>query len=405
MSSPSSPRPHPSLHQPLRLPPPVTRPNVIDRKASCWCGSGLKFKHCHLDRERRRPFNPFEYSEAVRKELGRRYCSHADESGATCGGPIIDAHTVQKEGGLRAIARGGKVYTLLATLNGLIKTDGRLEPRLIGIGDASVFSGFCSNHDNDLFRPIEGKTCTIGPREALLFAYRAACFAAFMKRAQCETAKLFTRLDEGRPVEEQESIQNAARAYTHNAAAALDGTHSRKASYDRRVKADDTEGFHYSWTRFDTLLPVASCGTFLPDFDLAGTPLQRIGHGDAAYDQVALNVTAYEGRSVIVLGWTGAAGGPASRFAASFHALDDGAKAACAVRLPLEYLENSYINPEWWEALSEAEQRNLVRHSSETFGRRRGRDMLLLSRPLPNYETATAIEQGGSGMDVQGGAD
>lgn len=116
-------------------------------------------------------------------------------------------------------------------------------------------------------------------------------------------------------------------------------------------------------------------------------------------------MTAYEGRSVIVLGWTGAAGGPASRFAASFEALDDGAKAACAVRLPLEYLENSYINPEWWEALSEAEQRNLVRHSSETFGRRRGRDMLLLSRPLPKYETATAIDQGGSGMDVQDGAD
>lgn len=400
MSYHSFPQTHPSLHQPQRLPPRVSRPDVIDRKASCWCGSGLKFKYCHLDRERRRPFNLFEYSEAMLKELGRRYCSHADESGATCSGPIIHAHTVQKEGGLRAIARSGKVYTLLATLNGLIKTDGRLEPRLVGIGDASVFSGFCSKHDNNLFRPIEGKACTIGPREALLFAYRAACFEAFMKRAQFKTAKLFTRLDEGRPVGEQEMIQNAARAYAYNVEAALEGTHSRKASYDRRVKDDDTQGFHYSWTRLDTLLPVASCGTFLPDFDLGGAPLQRLGHGDAAYEQVALNVTAYEGQSVIVIGWTGAAGGPASRFASSFHALDDAAKAACAVRLPLEYIENSYINPEWWEALSEAQQRNLVRHSSETLGQRHGRDMLLLSRPLPDYETATAIEQGGSKMDA-----
>lgn len=401
MSSPSSPPPHPSLHQPLRTPARVTRPAVIDRKAPCWCGSGKKFKNCHLDRERRPPFNLFEFSDAVRKELGRRYCSYADEAGAACGGKIIDAHTVQKEGGLRAIARSGKVYTLLATLDGMIKTNGRLEPRIIGIGDASVFPGFCANHDNDLFRPIEGKTCVIGFREALLFAYRAACFEAFMKRAQCATAELFTRLDEGRPVEEQEGIQNAARASTHNVAAALEGTHSRKAGYDRRVKTDDTEGFHYSWVRFDTLLPVVSCGTFLPDFDLAGAPLQRIGHGEAAYEQVALNVTAYESRSVIVLGWTGAPGGPASRFAASFQALDDRAKAACAARLPLEYLENSYLSPEWWESLSEAEQRTLVRHSPETFGQRRGRDMMMLSRPLPKYEAASSIEQGGSGTKTR----
>lgn len=26
----------------------------LGRNESCWCGSGKKYKHCHLDRDRRR---------------------------------------------------------------------------------------------------------------------------------------------------------------------------------------------------------------------------------------------------------------------------------------------------------------------------------------------------------------
>jgi hypothetical protein len=101
---------------------------------------------------------------------------------------------------------------------------------------------------HDLFRPIESKTCTTGGLEALLFAYRAACYEACSKRAQRAVAPLFANIDDGKPVEEQEQWQHVARTYMINA----------------------LDGFHYHWTCFDGLLPAVCCGTFLADNDLTG---------------------------------------------------------------------------------------------------------------------------------------
>jgi hypothetical protein len=285
---------------------------------------------------------------------------------------------------------------MLATLGGLEKNDGKLVPQLVGLNDASVFPGFCSTHDNNLFNPIEGKTCTIGPREALLFAYRAASFEAFMKCAMRVVAPLYLRLDEGRPVHLHELFQHGARAYALNADAGEEGTRSRKMAYDRRVRENDPSDFHYSWARFDGVLPVVCCGTFLPDNDLAGNRLQRIGHGHGPYEQIALNITSFEGRSVIVLGWTGAADGPAARFAWSYTVLDDKLKAAVAVRVALEYLENSFVEPVWWEKLTSIDLQRVLRRDARTFGPRSPAVTLALVQPVPKLPMINVIEKGGS---------
>jgi hypothetical protein len=81
----------------------------MDRNEPCWCKSGKKFKLCHLDREHLPQFNIHQIAAAIRKELARRYCSYGNEAGDPCGADIIRSHTVQKEGGLRAIARDSKV--------------------------------------------------------------------------------------------------------------------------------------------------------------------------------------------------------------------------------------------------------------------------------------------------------
>lgn len=389
------PAPHPSLFMPLNRPPRVHRPPKIGRNDPCWCGSGRKFKACHDGRERLPQFNHHHVAEAFRKELRRRYCSYAGEAGEPCGAEIIGAHTVQKEGGLRAISRAGKVYSLIATMGGLEKNGGRLDPRLVGIGDASVFPGFCSTHDNDLFKPIEDKDCAIGAWEALLFAYRAVSFEAFFKRAMLAVAPLFARLDEGLPVEDQELAQNMARHFHHGALAGEAGTRARKAAYDARVRARDVNGFSYAWTRFDGLLPLVCCGAFLPDNDLTGRPLQRLAHGTGPFEQVTLNITSYGGQSVIVFGWTGGPEGPAERFVRSYQNLGDDDRAAAAVRLGLEYLENSYLSPAWWDALTSVDRRRLVRHSVETHGPRSAAVSLGLRQPVPHLRLRV-IDPGGS---------
>jgi len=387
--------PHVSLTQTINRLPAVSRPKKMGRNDLCWCGSDKKFKLCHDGREHRPPFNHHQAAALYMKELQRSYCSYANASGALCGGKIVKAHTVQKSGGLDAIARDSHVYSLITTMSELEKNGGRLVPRLVGIGQASIFPGFCADHDRDLFLPIEGKDCTIRPEEALLFTYRAASFEAYFKRGQLAASDVFFRLDEGLPVEEHEAVQNGARNFQHNAKISEAGTRARKDAYDARVAAQDFAGFAYSWTRFDSLLPVACCGAFLPDNDLEGTLLQRIGHGRGPFEQVTLNVTSFANQSVVVFGWTGADTGPAARFVRSFDVLDDELKASAATRLALDYLENSYISPDWWETLSDADKRGLIRHhAARNAYQRPPAASLALRQPIATVR-ANVIAKGG----------
>ncbi|WP_272799457.1 hypothetical protein [Sphingobium sp. AntQ-1] len=341
------------------------------------------------------PFNIHQAAAHYIKELQRRYCSHANAAGQPCGGQIVRAHTVQKSGGLEAIARDSRVYSLTTTMPEMVKNRGRLVPRLVGIGQASVFPGFCAEHDRDLFLPIEGKDCAIGEAEALLFSYRAVCFEAYSKRAQLAASDILFRLDEGSPVEDHELAQNMARNVQHSARRSAAATHARKEAYEARLAAQDFTGYSYSWTRFDGLLPVACCGTFLPDNDLTGTLLQRIAHGTQAFEHVTLNITSFAGQSVIVFGWTGDEDGPAARFVQSFDALDDQLKAAAATRLALEYLENSYISPVWWEALAESDRRGLISHdAARSVYQRRPAITRALGQPIATV-TASVVARGG----------
>jgi hypothetical protein len=387
---------HSSLTEPLDLTPKVSRPAKIEPYDRCWCGSEKKFKFCHHRREHKKPFNIHQVYDLHDKELQRRYCSHADATGQPCDGKIVKAHTIQKSGGLEAIARDGHVY-FLSTPRRLNpeRKPGELVPRLVGIGQASVFPGFCAKHDRELFLPIEGKHCTIGPAEALLFSYRTSCLEAHYKQALLAVSDCFFRFDEGAPVKNQEKSQNLAHNVRRFVRRAEADTHSQKKAYQARLEAQDFVGFAYSWTRFDGLLPVACSGAFLPDNDLMGTPLQRIPYGKKVFEAVTLNITSFAGQSIIVFGWIGANEGPAARFVQSFDALDDRIKAAAATRLALEYLENSYISPNWWEALSEPDKRSLISHDGTNgVGQRPSAITHALGRPIASV-TAFVIAMGG----------
>ena len=391
--------PPPQLHssptEPFDLAPPVSRPARNEPYDSCWCGSGKKFKFCHHAREHMKPFNFHHLYDRYNKELERRYCSYANATDQPCDGKFVKAHTIQENGGLKAIARDAHVYFLSTTRLKPQTKPGELVPCLKGIGRASIFPGFCAKHDHELFLPIEGKGCTIGPAEALLFSYRAFCLEAHYKQALLAISDCFFRFDEGAPVKNQEQLQNLAHNLWRSAQRAEAATRSQKEGYQAKLETEDFVGFAYSWTRFNGLLPVVCSGAFLPDNDLMGIPLQRIPYGKQAFEAVTLNVASFAGQSIIVFGWIGADEGPAARFVRSFDALDDQIKAAAATRLALEYLENSYISPNWWEALTETDKLGLISHEGATgAGRRPPAITHALGRPIDSV-TASVIAIGG----------
>jgi hypothetical protein len=62
------------------------------RNELCWCGSGRKFKKCHLNTNIDIPLNPQSTMNEARKIFGKKYCMSSESN--KCNGNIVKAHTV-----------------------------------------------------------------------------------------------------------------------------------------------------------------------------------------------------------------------------------------------------------------------------------------------------------------------
>jgi hypothetical protein len=320
----------------------------MGRNEPCWCRSGKKWKHCHRERGTQERRNVHELLDAVHREQTKGNCAHPDAGAQTCSGRTTNAHTIQKEGGLRAISENGHVVSIKKGAFAIGKNAGQIVPTQEGIASASTFPGFCNAHDA-MFNPTELSTVTLGREVAFLLSYRAIVYEKFLKEAALRSIEFDRReADKGRPFVEQALIQT--RLYAQECATKLGlGDAARcKAAFDAAYRASPA-GFNFLVVEFASVLPVVSCGAFYPDFDLIGQPLQSLPAEDPL-DPIAVNLTVLNGRSVFSLGWIGSGGSPEA-FAASYRSLPDPEKANAAIRLVFEYLENTHCRPSWWNSL------------------------------------------------------
>src|SRR4051812_4436840 len=91
-------------HPQIGLASPSKVPGPNER---CWCGSGKKFKKCHRNRESEALTNVFADSAKMRSAGKQGKCLHPDAGGGHCSSKAIASHTVQRAGGLSAIAEDG----------------------------------------------------------------------------------------------------------------------------------------------------------------------------------------------------------------------------------------------------------------------------------------------------------
>jgi hypothetical protein len=388
---------HPSLHRPFDAPQPLKPYRQMKPWKPCWCRSGKTYEECHLDRDKQKPVNMFELEAAMLANLRDGYCAHPNRQ--QCSLKIIKSHTVQRNGGLAAIADDGHVLSVMPSMKMLRETNGKPQPSLIGLGKASVFPGFCGFHDDGVFKPIEGKSLTLDVNAAFLFAYRALAYESFQKEKALRANDLQRESDKGRPFEEQATIQQ--HLHIHRVGLLLGQRDARrwKKEFDQRLISGSRDGFHFVAVRFDRVLPIVACGGLHPQFDFAGKPLQMLGRGGADFEHLTLTITAFEGQTIAVFGWIGAPNGPAADLARSFLEVPVPRKADALVRLCMAYMENTFLKPSWWTSLSEDCRRRLSRllMSGTPVQPHSGKD--LMDDEL-NLVTATVTETSGNGFGV-----
>jgi hypothetical protein len=331
----------------------------MGRNEPCWCNSGEKFKKCHLNREHQPPVNIYELAQKFREQSSVGYCSHALTGPKNCDVKITKAHTIQRRGGLEAIAVDGHVLAVKPTLEGMIEAEGRPSLRRVGVKSASTFPGFCNKHDSELFKPVEGKQANLDLNAAFLLSYRAVAYERFTKFSALSSMKYQQMMDAGKPFCVQVQIQQRLHLLRAGVVRGLSDIDRWKQEYDSRLKQCTFEDFHFCFVPFDRVLPVVACGAYHVEVDFAGRRLQRIARGEGPFEHVAFNLISFGGKSVLLFGWIGAGDGPAASFVESYLNQPTSRQADAAIEMSFELSENVFVGPTWWESLETQKRRRL----------------------------------------------
>jgi hypothetical protein len=215
----------------------------MGRNDPCWCRSGRKWKHCHLGRDKQPRPNINELLNAIGQDQARGYCVHPDAGTGTCSGGPTDAHTIQKEGGLRAIAENGHVISSKKGAFAIARNDGEIIPQRDGISTASTFPGFCNTHDA-MFSPAEQKIVPLSREVAFLLSYRAIAYEKFLKESALRSnERTRQEADKGQPFAEQASIQQGLYATKYVTELGLADLTRSKAAFDAAYRGSSGSGF------------------------------------------------------------------------------------------------------------------------------------------------------------------
>lgn len=163
--------------------PSTTGTTKIGRNHPCPCGSGKKYKKCCRNAYGRAGF--FTEARALSRAMSRDRCSAPPEWNHECTRTYAKAHTVPRAS-LNRIAANGHVFSFVPNASNLEHHGPKFPPEELGINRASTFTGFCSNHDNAIFAPLEKAAFTGTREQCFLLAYRALARELHLKQSILE---------------------------------------------------------------------------------------------------------------------------------------------------------------------------------------------------------------------------
>lgn len=325
----------------------------LGRNGPCWCGSGTKFKKCHLNRELESPPQLSEVINHAKKFRNRKYCLHPKAGSSTCSGQIVQAHTVQKRGGnLTRIARGGKVYQFIPELGALLRAEQKVGPSLIGIDQASTIGGFCAGHDKEIFRPIDHNNFEPCTEHAFLLGYRSLSRELYCKSARLDALQYMKTLDRGKSPIEQEACQAMLSQTGYSLQVGLDDLKREKQRYDRLLLRRDYDSVRYYALILQGIPDILCSGVTQIEYDFAGNLLQDLSDPGLDPHCLGCSIVASQHGGAVVFTWLEDSS-LCSRFIKSLDALTDERIGDAVMRFVFDCFENLYASPEWWDALSE----------------------------------------------------
>lgn len=345
----------------------------IQNKEKCPCGSNLKYsKCCKLRKDENFDFDKYidnekrlnaEITSLLRKNKFSA-CLHPNKQ--ECSGTIIAAHSIQNNGILSLLADNGNVIVLEpgVGLEGL-----KMNYLNKGKSKSTTFSGFCSYHDREIFKPIELSPYNKDNDEQnFLFAYRAFMFEYYKKKVAFKTfqqtiRKLPSRLNEKEFVALYRNYQlsnNDMESYYSILNDALNNSNFGI------IKSNVIE-LNYQ-------IKFATTFIYSPLFDFNKNKLNYDAMVQFSKERLKLNfVTIFpqENTSIIIYSWLAEDNEYFQTIESSLSSENITEMKRIFNNIIPEYSENIVFSPKFWENLSEAQKKEfnmkIVGESSDPY--------------------------------------
>lgn len=321
------------------------------RNSLCWCGSGKKYKKCHLDRENQDRDTIWPAAEENRRAFSRKICFAKNTGLGECEGKIIKAHSVSRGPNLSKIADDGHVMRYNADIAQLMKTKGNIYAEKVGIKDASIFYGYCQKHDREIFSNIENEEFIGRPDQCLTAYYRTLSRELYGKDSGAHLRETARVGDKGLSPFDQFMFQQILDdIHTGNEAARRE----LKATHDILTGALSGNAFQTVESllcEFENTLPFAFSGAWSPFTDIHGHELQY-GYSDTNLEQVCFTSHATSQGTVICISWKKKNSSPGEAIANQIMAIPNDMKASIILQFVIKHVENIFFNPRWFTSLS-----------------------------------------------------
>ena len=333
-----------------------------NRNKPCFCKSGKKYKHCHMNKESEKIAKPYHLAQAF-KNGKHSECNAPESMKKECVSKIINAHTVSKSSSLKPISRDGHVYKMAYDIMMLEKNKGQVEVVKEGINKASTFTGFCAKHDKELFSAIEDEAFIFSNEQLSLIIYRALVHEIQMKKNAIKSISSAKSIaDSGAPLIRQLFIQYQLNQTIDQFKVGVKDLQKYKDAHERIFKEKDYSSLKYVVIEFDKPLPIMASGCNAPTTDFDSNILQSLEDANAEIGSLFYSSLSCNGKGYFCFIWNNTFPDAPERFVKSFYdkfVVNSQISGTPLLNFLIERCENIYLECDWWDGLPDKKKRDV----------------------------------------------
>jgi len=321
------------------------------RNKPCPCGSGKKYKNCCYGRTS--AFRDLELGKTVKnlfKELKPKKCYFSHDG--KCSNKVIKAHSIQNNRILKKISKNGYVVMLGFDYKNFNPLDPGIRMIEQGRKTATTFTGFCSYHDQMLFKDIDNKDYSeFNGKQRFLFCFRGLVFEFYKKEM---ARSVFEEARNSGFIKNKE----LADLFLTGTRKSIKDLNYYFTLFKKSLETDNYNILESVHLILNREYPLAVNSLFGLEYDMNGEMINDLSDLSKRLKVVFLNIFPQGGKTYAIISWLKKDGDAFSNFKEQISSIHkENEKLSLLNNLIFSYTENFALNPELLNKFSTEEKR------------------------------------------------